>query len=160
MVGERDSKWPTPEQEPSERRKQIEEIVISALALTGPPRAAYLDSTCGDDGELRSAVESLLEQENRASTFLETPALEITARALAAADSALPGRTVGPYRIDAPLGAGGMGEVYRGWDTRLRRAVALKFLAREFMSDGGAVERFEREARASAALSHPNIWRD
>jgi serine/threonine protein kinase/TolB-like protein/Tfp pilus assembly protein PilF len=157
MVGERDSKWPTPEQEPSERRKQIEEIVISALALTGPPRAAYLDSTCGDDGELRSAVESLLEQENRASTFLETPALEITARALAAADSALPGRTVGPYRIDAPLGAGGMGEVYRGWDTRLRRAVALKFLAREFMSDGGAVERFEREARASAALSHPNI---
>jgi serine/threonine-protein kinase len=157
MAGEGDSKSLRPEQEPSERRKRIEEIVIKALALTGTPRTTCLDSICGDDPELRREVESLLAEENRANTFLETPAFEIAARALAAADSALPGLTVGPYRIDAPLGAGGMGEVYRGWDTRLRRAVALKFLAREFMSDDGAVERFEREARASAALSHPNI---
>ena len=69
----------------------------------------------------------------------------------------LAGRTVGPYRIDALLGAGGMGEVYRAWDTRLRRAVALKFLAREFLSDAAAIDRFEREARAASALSHPNI---
>ena len=103
-------------------------------------------------------MESLLAQENRANTFLKTPALEVAARALAADDSAtLPGRTVGPYRIDALLGAGGMGEVYRGWDIRLRRAVALKFLAREFLSDAAAVEQFEREARAASALSHPNI---
>ena len=142
----------------SERRKQIEEIVIAALPLTGPERSAHLDSACGPDRELRREVESLLAQESRADAFLETPALELAARALADSNSAtLEGRTVGPYRIEALIGAGGMGEVYRGWDTRLRRPVALKFLAREFLSDAGAVERFEREARAASALSHPNI---
>jgi TolB-like protein/Tfp pilus assembly protein PilF/predicted Ser/Thr protein kinase len=138
------------------RRKQVEDIVFAALAVTGPERAAYLDSACGGDLELRRDVESLLEQENRANTFLETPAFEATARALGDA-AALTGCTAGPYRIDALLGAGGMGEVYRGWDARLRRAVALKFLATEFLSDDSAVERFEREARAASALSHPNI---
>ena len=108
--------------------------------------------------ELRREVESLLQQENRANTFLETPALVAAARALAVdRRAALPGRMAGPYRIDALVGAGGMGEVYRGWDTRLRRTVALKFLAGEFLSDAAAVERFEREARAASALSHPNI---
>jgi TolB-like protein/Tfp pilus assembly protein PilF/predicted Ser/Thr protein kinase len=140
------------------RRKQVEDIVIAALAVTGPERAAYLDSACGGDRELRSGVDSLLAQENRANTFLETPAFEAAARALALGDSeALTGHTAGPYRIDGLLGAGGMGEVYRGWDSRLRRAVALKFLATEFLSDDSAVERFEREARAASALSHPNI---
>ena len=158
MAREADSSPPGADEQKSARREQIDEIVITALALTGIQRAAHLDSACGDDQELRSEVESLLEQENRANAFLETPAIEVAARALAAGDSAtLPGRTVGPYRIDALLGAGGMGEVYRGWDTRLRRAVALKFLAREFLSDAVAVERFEREARAASATSHPNI---
>jgi serine/threonine protein kinase/tetratricopeptide (TPR) repeat protein len=141
-----------------QRQKHIEETVIHALELTGAARTAYLDSVCGTDSDLRREVESLLAQENRAATFLETPAFEAAARALAAGDSAtLSGRFVGPYRVDALLGAGGMGEVYRGWDTRLRRAVALKFLAREFLGDAAAIERFEREARAASALGHPNI---
>jgi eukaryotic-like serine/threonine-protein kinase len=142
-----------------QRQKQIEETVIHALELTGLARAAYLDSACGSsDSDLRREVESLLAQENLAPTFLEIPAFEAAARALAAGDSAtLSGRFVGPYRVDALLGAGGMGEVYRGWDTRLRRAVALKFLAREFLGDAAAVDRFAREARAASALGHPNI---
>ncbi len=67
------------------------------------------------------------------------------------------GRRLGPYEVVAPLGAGGMGEVYRARDTRLGREVALKVLPPEHAGDPERQRRFEREARAVAALSHPNI---
>ncbi len=67
------------------------------------------------------------------------------------------GRLLGPYRIVAPLGAGGMGEVYRAEDTRLGRSVAVKLLAEGSVSDARASARFQREARAASALSHPHI---
>jgi serine/threonine-protein kinase len=67
------------------------------------------------------------------------------------------GSRLGPYEILAPLGAGGMGEVYRARDTRLDRTVAVKVLPARFVGDPDALARFEREARAVAALSHPNI---
>jgi serine/threonine protein kinase len=68
-----------------------------------------------------------------------------------------PGTRVGPYEIVAPLGAGGMGEVYRARDTRLGRDVALKALPAAFAQDPARVARFEREAKLLASLSHPNI---
>ena len=67
------------------------------------------------------------------------------------------GSRLGPYEIVAPLGAGGMGEVYKARDTRLERTVAIKVLPSRLASDADALARFEREARAVAALSHPNI---
>ena len=67
------------------------------------------------------------------------------------------GTKLGPYEILAPLGAGGMGEVYRAKDSRLGREVAIKVLSEKVAGDPGALARFEREARAVAALSHPNI---
>jgi eukaryotic-like serine/threonine-protein kinase len=141
-----------------ERRRQVEEVVMSLLPLGTAERAARLDVDCADDRDLRREVELLLAQDSRADRFLETPALEAAARALAREQSeVLTGRTVGPYRIDKLLGAGGMGEVYYGWDTRLRRPVALKFLSTEYLNDAAALERFQREARAVSALSHPNI---
>src|SRR5271167_4219280 len=68
-----------------------------------------------------------------------------------------PGTKLGPYEIRSLLGAGGMGEVYRATDTRLGRDVAAKILPASFTGDRERLRRFEQEARAVAALNHPNI---
>src|SRR5229473_4140381 len=68
-----------------------------------------------------------------------------------------PGTQLGPYEILAPLGAGGMGEVYRARDTRLDRTVAIKILPAQFSSDPIRKQRFEREAKTISGLNHPNI---
>src|SRR5437879_7583975 len=68
-----------------------------------------------------------------------------------------PGTRLGPYQILAPIGAGGMGEVYRAKDTKLDREVAIKILPEALARDPERVARFEREAKVLAALNHPNI---
>src|SRR6266850_7527698 len=68
-----------------------------------------------------------------------------------------PGTKLGPYGIQSPLGAGGMGEVYRARDSRLNRDVAVKILSSTFARDPERLRRFQQEAQAIAALSHPNI---
>src|SRR5512132_3911590 len=67
------------------------------------------------------------------------------------------GTRFGPYEIQAPLGAGGMGEVYRARDTRLDRTVAIKILARHLCESPDVKQRFEREARSISQLQHPRI---
>ena len=69
----------------------------------------------------------------------------------------VPGTKLGPYEILSPLGAGGMGEVYKARDTRLERTVAVKILPPRFSEDADMKQRFEREAKAVSALSHVNI---
>ena len=71
--------------------------------------------------------------------------------------SLAPGTRIGAYEIQSPLGAGGMGEVYRARDTRLGRQVAVKILPDDFLKDPARVARFQREAQALAALNHPHI---
>ena len=68
-----------------------------------------------------------------------------------------PGSRLGPYEILAPIGAGGMGEVYRARDPRLGRDVAIKVLPASFSADADRLRRFEQEARAAGVLNHPNI---
>src|SRR5512135_3549797 len=67
------------------------------------------------------------------------------------------GTKLGPYEIRSPLGAGGMGEVYRARDTRLEREIAIKILPAKFSSDLNLRERLQREAKAVSKLSHPHI---
>jgi serine/threonine protein kinase len=73
--------------------------------------------------------------------------------------SLVAGTKLGPYEIQSPLGAGGMGEVYRARDTRLERTVAIKILPAQFSCDPVRKQRFEREAKTISSLNHPHIWR-
>ena len=136
--------------------RRAEDLFHAALERTPDARRAFLDETCGEDGELRQQVERLISKDEQAGRFLETPVLaDVTPRA--GACGALVGRQYGSYRIASLLGAGGMGEVYRARDTRLDRDVAIKTLPPEFARDPGRLARLRREARTLASLNHPNI---
>ena len=131
-----------------ERWRQIEEIYHSALDHEPVERATFLARF---DPELRREVESLLAQESAALT-LDHPAWGGAASLLGPTAVVMtPGTQLGPYKIEGPLGIGGMGEVFRATDTRLGRRVAIKTSHERFG------DRFEREARAISALNHPHI---
>jgi eukaryotic-like serine/threonine-protein kinase len=138
--------------------QQIDELLDAALARAPHERAAFLDQVCADDEALRHKVKALLTAHERAGDFLEAPALEIAAQLRAEEQvRSLLGCELGPYRILSLLGAGGMGEVYRARDARLEREVAVKVLPEHLAQNPEALLRFQREAKAVAALSHPNI---
>ena len=148
-----------------ERWEQVERLYHSALERKPEERVAYLAQACGGDEELRREVAALLAHDT--SSFIEAPALEVAAQALAAdtaavdltqpAAASMAGRQVGAYRLLAPLGRGGMGEVHLALDTRLGRQVAVKLLPAEFTSNADRLRRFAQEARAVSSLNHPNI---
>jgi eukaryotic-like serine/threonine-protein kinase len=143
--------------------QRVEALFHAASERAPESRPAFLDTACADDPELRRQVELLLSNERQAGNFLEIPALADplahlgTEQSTATLLAPLLGRELGPYRIVSPLGAGGMGEVYRAHDSKLGRDVAIKTLPAEFARDPDRLARFRREARALASLNHPNI---
>ena len=133
-----------------ERLSDVLRIYEAALAREGAARGAYLDAECGADTELRREVEALLVEPSVGShSPLDTPP--------AAQPAIKIGQHLGPYKILAPIGAGGMGEVYKARDTRLDCTVAIKVLPAGLATDPERRHRFEQEARAAAALNHPHI---
>jgi serine/threonine protein kinase len=103
-------------------------------------------------------VESLLAYDERSADFIEKPPDDIAAEVFGPADShTLVGKSIGPYQIRSLAAVGGMGEVYIAEDTKLKRKVAVKLLPKQYTQDPDRVRRFEQEARAIAALNHPNI---
>ncbi|MGH9661591.1 MAG: serine/threonine-protein kinase, partial [Bryobacteraceae bacterium] len=141
-----------------ERFQQVEQLYHESLERDPGARSAFLEQACGPDLELRQEVESLLALEDQAADFIEAPAMQVAAKAMAAAQvHHMVGRRIAAYEIVSLLGAGGMGEVYRARDTVTGRVVALKILPPAFSSDAERLKRFQQEARAAGMLNHPNI---
>src|ERR1700733_12376596 len=124
-----------------ESRRQLDELYQAARSLPPAERTQLLDRA---DPQLRAEVEALLVQ-GSGTNLLETETIVIS------------GKQLGPYHLQELIGAGGMGEVYRAMDSRLRRTIAIKLLPRHLAGDPALKRRFLREARAASALNHPNI---
>ena len=144
-----------------ERWHQITEIYHAARAQEPACRAAFVAEQCIEDPVLQREVEAMLDGLDHAGEFGERP-LFASASVLeqgpsVAVTQLAAGARLGPYEIIGALGAGGMGEVYRAHDSRLRRDVAIKTLPPAFADNPDRLTRFRREARMLASLNHPNI---
>src|SRR5580658_2404735 len=133
-----------------ERWRQITELFHAARGGDPAQREAWLADACREDPALQREVAAMLAVDKHAGAFGEAPLFPPASRLE-------PGFSLGPYRIERLIGAGGMGEVYRARDTKLGREVAIKVLPPLFTSDPERLTRFEREARMLAALNHPHI---
>lgn len=147
----------------NDRWKLVEDLLQSALELAPERRSEFLVESCEGDAALMSEINSLLTSHRRAGDFLETPAAEIAARAIA--DGAvssfaepLVGQVISHYRILKMVGSGGMGSVWLAerCDGRFDRKVGIKFIHLALLDAAGA-ERFKREGAILGKLSHPQI---
>jgi serine/threonine protein kinase/tetratricopeptide (TPR) repeat protein len=135
----------------AERWAEVRNVLYEALDLPAEERSAFLNHACSGDDSLRKEVESLLTADEKASSSEPAQFSSIASVRLAS------GTQIDDYQIEALLGSGGMGEVYRARDLRLNKKVAIKVLPASLSADPQWLRRFEREARAAAALNHPNI---
>jgi serine/threonine protein kinase/WD40 repeat protein len=160
------------------------DIFLAALEqVTAENRSRYLDQTCGNDPMLRQRVEELLRTHERTGEFLQVPLIDRLAERVTASQQAAstspdglpaddrrgelgfltpsdqPGSLgkLGHYEVQEVIGAGGMGTVLRAFDQRLHRVVAIKVMAAPLATSAAARKRFEREARAAAAVCHDQI---
>src|SRR6185295_11376916 len=140
------------------RWEQIQTAFDELVELAPADRDARLDTLGNTDPALRAAVEAMLAAD--AAADLQLAPLDTALRAPSALTPdlfGLSGRTVSHFLVREPLGAGGMGVVYRADDAQLGRPVALKFLLPRYQLDPSAKARFIREAKSGAALDHPNL---
>jgi serine/threonine-protein kinase len=138
-----------------ERQQRVETLFAGALEQPAAERDDWLRQACGSDPSLLREVGSLLAHHRDEEP--ENWAAAAAAGLMAASSVIEPGTRIGVYEILERIGVGGMGEVYRARDTRLRREVAIKVLPDAFAKDPDRLVRFTREALVLASLNHPNI---
>jgi TolB-like protein/predicted Ser/Thr protein kinase len=157
------------------RRNDIERICQAALERSPHLRVAFLAEACAGDDALRREVESLLALEPAGERFMEAPVFEGDREEVAASQFDQPGNRpvsggvmhgvrgmrpperIGRYRVTRKIGEGGMGVVYAALDDRLDRPVAIKMIRPDALGDARARQRFAREARAAARISHQHV---
>ncbi len=141
-------------------RAKTLDLLERALELDPDARTAFLDGACAGHPQLRREVESLLANASAAETLRKHPAHAVASRLSddRPHDALVPSTLLdGRYRVEALIGRGGMGEVYRARDLRLARDVAVKVLLSGVAADEDRLRRFELEARATGRLNHPNV---
>src|SRR6185369_15850189 len=154
-----------------DRWRKVDELFEAALEHEPGRRASFLDQACGSDKDLRREVEKMLDFEKQSEDFIKTDVFDIAARLITqprlkntsdSIDDArfVPGDVLlARYRIVGLLGRGGMGEVYRADDLKLKQPVALKFLPSSLTSDGAALARFYKEVSVARQISHRHVCR-
>ena len=162
-----------------DRWRKVDELFAAALEVPPQERAAFLDKACGSDRDLRREVEKMLSFDERAEDFIKTDVFDVAARLITqpqAVESSrkrstssfdsiddarfIPGDVLSErYRIVGLLGRGGMGEVYRADDLKLKQAVALKFLPSSLTANGAALARFYKEVSVARQISHRHVCR-
>jgi serine/threonine-protein kinase len=137
----------------SDRFIQIELAYHDARVRHGEDRSRFLDGVCGEDTLMRQQIETLLRHDSTAHSVLDRPAIHSV---IALTTPKWTGSRIGIYEVLELIGSGGMGEVYRAYDTVLCRHVALKAFS-PFVADSRGAAMLRREAQVLASLNHPNI---
>ncbi len=159
-----------------DRWRKVDQLFEAALEREPKDRAAFLANACGSDRDLCREVEKMLSFDERAQDFIKTDVFDVAARLITRPHEAvkkstftsdsiddarfIPGDILSErYRIVGLLGRGGMGEVYRADDLKLKQPVALKFLPAALTVDGAALARFYKEVSVARQISHRNVCR-
>src|SRR5262245_56832603 len=132
-----------------DREDEIDRLLAEVLEQPADSREGYIDARCSHDPEIRDELHRLIREADDRDPFLKPGGAfdgPIWDDLIGDTSALTPGARVGPYEVVGPIGAGGMGEVYRAHDPRLGRDVAVKVLPRSVSESTEALARFEREA--------------